>query len=218
MSQIVLHRDGIDPDFSYRKRLDLDLSQFLGEYFCYLCRTILSLYSWVGSKVLVSFIWLEILWGLLILSWCLKCQSYVTYLQHTKLFLIFFFCVFLSRTDDSKQWFVKQLTQLPQYWHPILVTGMYLFLLVGWTKTFEKFLTSQYLLFISMNALLIFCCTMRCVHFKAYWEHLLHLNYKQSGFFQFFFFFFLAFLYLCGVYVCEWMCGVCTGVHVGKCR
>ncbi|XP_019511445.1 PREDICTED: protein diaphanous homolog 3 [Hipposideros armiger] len=30
VSQIVLHRDGIDPDFTYRKRLDLDLSQFVG--------------------------------------------------------------------------------------------------------------------------------------------------------------------------------------------
>ncbi|XP_077014508.1 protein diaphanous homolog 3 isoform X2 [Tamandua tetradactyla] len=29
VSQIVLHRDGIDPDFTYRKRLDLDLSQFV---------------------------------------------------------------------------------------------------------------------------------------------------------------------------------------------
>ncbi|XP_078289142.1 protein diaphanous homolog 3 isoform X3 [Panthera onca] len=29
VSQIVLHRDGMDPDFSYRKRLDLDLSQFV---------------------------------------------------------------------------------------------------------------------------------------------------------------------------------------------
>ncbi|KFO27904.1 Protein diaphanous like protein 3 [Fukomys damarensis] len=29
VSQIVLHRDGMDPDFTYRKRLDLDLSQFL---------------------------------------------------------------------------------------------------------------------------------------------------------------------------------------------
>lgn len=44
VSQIVLHRDGLDPDFTYRKRLDLDLSQFVGEYFCYLCRTILSLF------------------------------------------------------------------------------------------------------------------------------------------------------------------------------
>lgn len=33
VSQIVLHRDGMDPDFAYRKRLDLDLSQFVGEYF-----------------------------------------------------------------------------------------------------------------------------------------------------------------------------------------
>ena len=33
VSQIVLHRDGTDPDFTYRKRLDLDLSQFVGEYF-----------------------------------------------------------------------------------------------------------------------------------------------------------------------------------------
>ena len=32
VSQIVLHRDGMDPDFTYRKRLDLDLSQFVGEY------------------------------------------------------------------------------------------------------------------------------------------------------------------------------------------
>lgn len=30
VSQIVLHRDGMDPDFTYRKRLDLDLSQFVG--------------------------------------------------------------------------------------------------------------------------------------------------------------------------------------------
>uniref|UniRef100_A0A8C0DM28 Diaphanous related formin 3 n=1 Tax=Balaenoptera musculus TaxID=9771 RepID=A0A8C0DM28_BALMU len=29
VSQIVLHRDGMDPDFTYRKRLDLDLSQFV---------------------------------------------------------------------------------------------------------------------------------------------------------------------------------------------
>uniref|UniRef100_A0A2K6KFP0 Diaphanous related formin 3 n=1 Tax=Rhinopithecus bieti TaxID=61621 RepID=A0A2K6KFP0_RHIBE len=29
VSQIVLHRDGMDPDFTYRKRLDLDLTQFL---------------------------------------------------------------------------------------------------------------------------------------------------------------------------------------------
>ncbi|EDL35745.1 diaphanous homolog 3 (Drosophila), isoform CRA_b, partial [Mus musculus] len=29
VSQIVLHRDGTDPDFTYRKRLDLDLSQFV---------------------------------------------------------------------------------------------------------------------------------------------------------------------------------------------
>uniref|UniRef100_A0A8C9DQD3 Diaphanous related formin 3 n=1 Tax=Prolemur simus TaxID=1328070 RepID=A0A8C9DQD3_PROSS len=29
VSQIVLHRDGMDPDFTYRKRLDLDLTQFV---------------------------------------------------------------------------------------------------------------------------------------------------------------------------------------------
>ncbi|XP_077926407.1 protein diaphanous homolog 3 isoform X1 [Halichoerus grypus] len=29
VSQIVLHRDGMDPDFTYRKRLDLDLSHFV---------------------------------------------------------------------------------------------------------------------------------------------------------------------------------------------
>uniref|UniRef100_A0A0P6J7Y2 Protein diaphanous homolog 3 isoform e n=1 Tax=Heterocephalus glaber TaxID=10181 RepID=A0A0P6J7Y2_HETGA len=29
VSQIVLHRDGMDPDFTYRKRLDLDLSKFV---------------------------------------------------------------------------------------------------------------------------------------------------------------------------------------------
>ncbi|XP_047576046.1 protein diaphanous homolog 3 isoform X3 [Lutra lutra] len=29
ISQIVLHRDGMDPDFTYRKRLDLDLSYFV---------------------------------------------------------------------------------------------------------------------------------------------------------------------------------------------
>ncbi|XP_012902678.2 protein diaphanous homolog 3 isoform X2 [Mustela putorius furo] len=29
ISQIVLHRDGMDPDFTYRKRLDLDLSHFV---------------------------------------------------------------------------------------------------------------------------------------------------------------------------------------------
>ncbi|ELW47371.1 Protein diaphanous like protein 3 [Tupaia chinensis] len=29
ISQIVLHKDGMDPDFTYRKRLDLDLSQFV---------------------------------------------------------------------------------------------------------------------------------------------------------------------------------------------
>lgn len=33
VSQIVLHRDGMDPDFTYRKRLDLDLTEFVGEYF-----------------------------------------------------------------------------------------------------------------------------------------------------------------------------------------
>uniref|UniRef100_A0A2K5KI58 Diaphanous related formin 3 n=1 Tax=Cercocebus atys TaxID=9531 RepID=A0A2K5KI58_CERAT len=29
VSQIVLHRDGMDPDFTYRKRLDLDLTEFV---------------------------------------------------------------------------------------------------------------------------------------------------------------------------------------------
>uniref|UniRef100_A0A803TS55 Diaphanous related formin 3 n=1 Tax=Anolis carolinensis TaxID=28377 RepID=A0A803TS55_ANOCA len=33
ISQIVLHRSGIDPDFSYRKRLDVDFSHILGKYF-----------------------------------------------------------------------------------------------------------------------------------------------------------------------------------------
>lgn len=31
VSQIVLHRSGTDPDFSYRKRLDVDFSQLLGK-------------------------------------------------------------------------------------------------------------------------------------------------------------------------------------------
>lgn len=30
MSQIVLHRSGTDPDFGYRKRLDVDLAHLLG--------------------------------------------------------------------------------------------------------------------------------------------------------------------------------------------
>lgn len=43
MSQIVLHRSGTDPDFSYRKRLDVDFSHLLGVCVCvwvtfsYLC-------------------------------------------------------------------------------------------------------------------------------------------------------------------------------------
>lgn len=32
ISQIVLHRTGIDPDFSYRKRLDVDFSHLLGKF------------------------------------------------------------------------------------------------------------------------------------------------------------------------------------------
>lgn len=32
MSQIVLHRSGTDPDFAYRKRLDVDFSHLLGVY------------------------------------------------------------------------------------------------------------------------------------------------------------------------------------------
>uniref|UniRef100_A0A8K9XP91 Diaphanous related formin 3 n=1 Tax=Oncorhynchus mykiss TaxID=8022 RepID=A0A8K9XP91_ONCMY len=32
LSQIVLHRSGTDPDFSYRKRLDVDFSVLLGKY------------------------------------------------------------------------------------------------------------------------------------------------------------------------------------------
>ena len=31
VSQIVLHRSGTDPDFSYRKRLDVDFSHLLGD-------------------------------------------------------------------------------------------------------------------------------------------------------------------------------------------
>ena len=31
VSQIVLHRSGTDPDFSYRKRLDVDFSHLLGK-------------------------------------------------------------------------------------------------------------------------------------------------------------------------------------------
>lgn len=32
MSQIVLHRSGTDPDFTYRKRLDVDFSHLLGVF------------------------------------------------------------------------------------------------------------------------------------------------------------------------------------------
>uniref|UniRef100_A0A8D0A631 Diaphanous-related formin 3 n=1 Tax=Sander lucioperca TaxID=283035 RepID=A0A8D0A631_SANLU len=42
VSQIVLHRSGTDPDFSYRKRLDVDFSQLLALFFG-LCPNILSL-------------------------------------------------------------------------------------------------------------------------------------------------------------------------------
>lgn len=35
VSQIVLHRSGTDPDFSYRKRLDVDFSHLLGVCVCY---------------------------------------------------------------------------------------------------------------------------------------------------------------------------------------
>lgn len=31
VSQIVLHRSGTDPDFSYRKRLDVDFSHLIGK-------------------------------------------------------------------------------------------------------------------------------------------------------------------------------------------
>lgn len=34
MSQIVLHRSGTDPDFTYRKRLDVDFSHLLGVCVC----------------------------------------------------------------------------------------------------------------------------------------------------------------------------------------
>uniref|UniRef100_A0A8C5TJV0 Diaphanous related formin 3 n=1 Tax=Malurus cyaneus samueli TaxID=2593467 RepID=A0A8C5TJV0_9PASS len=33
VSQIVLHRSGTDPDFTYRKRLDIDFSHLLGKYY-----------------------------------------------------------------------------------------------------------------------------------------------------------------------------------------
>lgn len=35
VSQIVLHRSGTDPDFSYRKRLDVDFSHLLGKSHIY---------------------------------------------------------------------------------------------------------------------------------------------------------------------------------------
>lgn len=37
MSQIVLHRNGTDPDFTYRKRLDIDFSHLLGKYYVWKC-------------------------------------------------------------------------------------------------------------------------------------------------------------------------------------
>uniref|UniRef100_A0A8C6Y7M0 GBD/FH3 domain-containing protein n=1 Tax=Naja naja TaxID=35670 RepID=A0A8C6Y7M0_NAJNA len=35
ISQVVLHRSGLDPDFSYRKRLDVNFSHILGRYFMF---------------------------------------------------------------------------------------------------------------------------------------------------------------------------------------
>lgn len=32
ISQIVLHRSGTDPDFTYRKRLDVNFSHLIGKY------------------------------------------------------------------------------------------------------------------------------------------------------------------------------------------
>lgn len=38
VSQIVLHRSGTDPDFGYRKRLDVDFSHLLGKlHICNSC-------------------------------------------------------------------------------------------------------------------------------------------------------------------------------------
>uniref|UniRef100_A0A667YHN6 Diaphanous-related formin 3 n=1 Tax=Myripristis murdjan TaxID=586833 RepID=A0A667YHN6_9TELE len=42
VSQIVLHRSGTDPDFSYRKRLDVDFSHLLGKLNTKLCQHTLS--------------------------------------------------------------------------------------------------------------------------------------------------------------------------------
>lgn len=35
VSQIVLHRSGTDPDFTYRKRLDINFSHLVGKYYAW---------------------------------------------------------------------------------------------------------------------------------------------------------------------------------------
>lgn len=93
---------------------------------------------------------------------------------------------------------------------------MYSFLLVDWIKEFENFFDIL-ILNIPMYTLLIFCCSMRYVHYRVHWENFYHLNYKHNWLLAFLIFFFLAFLCVFNVCVCEWVCGLHTGVYVGKC-
>lgn len=49
VSQIVLHRSGTDPDFTYRKRLDVDFSHLLGKSYPFLQRNAIKGCSWNSS-------------------------------------------------------------------------------------------------------------------------------------------------------------------------
>lgn len=62
VSQIVLHRSGTDPDFSYRKRLDVDFSHLLGKWSSLYLAAVFSLisnwiFNYLKKGILYLFYW-----------------------------------------------------------------------------------------------------------------------------------------------------------------
>uniref|UniRef100_A0A6Q2Y0W1 Diaphanous-related formin 2 n=1 Tax=Esox lucius TaxID=8010 RepID=A0A6Q2Y0W1_ESOLU len=50
VSQVVLHRSGMDPDFGYRERLDVDFTHLIGRYF-----RVISTHFWLESQCCIFF-------------------------------------------------------------------------------------------------------------------------------------------------------------------
>lgn len=65
VSQIVLHRSGTDPDFTYRKRLDINFSHLVGKYYAWKWLQYHTFFC-ISENKLEFYLWLRVLFSLYI--------------------------------------------------------------------------------------------------------------------------------------------------------